>query len=87
MPPSPGGGSVLDFWPRRASDLRCRRLWLITTNDNVPAIEFYKRRGLRLAAVHHGAIAESRKLKPEIPLFGVGGRAIEDEVEFELPLA
>ena len=81
------GSRLLAATGKRARDLRCRRLWLITTNDNVPAIEFYKRRGLRLAAVHHGAIAESRKLKPEIPLFGVGGRAIEDEVEFELPLA
>jgi hypothetical protein len=30
------------------------------------------------------AIAESRKLKPEISRFGVGGRPIDDEVEFEL---
>ena len=81
------GSRLLAAAGKRARDLRCRRLWLITTNDNVPAIEFYKRRGLRLAAVHHGAIAESRKLKPEIPLLGLGGRAIEDEVEFELPLA
>ena len=41
---------------------------------------------MHLAAVHRGAIAESRKLKPEISLFGVGGRSIEDEVEFELVL-
>ena len=41
---------------------------------------------MRLAAVHRGAIAESRKLKPEISLFGVGGRPIEDEIEFELAL-
>lgn len=81
------GSRLLAAAGKRARDLRCRRLWLITTNDNVPAIEFYKRRGLRLVAVHHGAIAESRKLKPEIPLLGVGGHAIEDEVEFELPLA
>lgn len=61
----------------------CRRLWLITTNDNMPAIRFYQRRGMRLVAVHHGAIAESRKLKPEIPLLGVDDRPIEDEIEFE----
>jgi hypothetical protein len=39
---------------------------------------------MRLVAVHRGAIAESRKLKPEISRFGVGGRPIDDEVEFEL---
>jgi ribosomal protein S18 acetylase RimI-like enzyme len=70
-----------------ASDLGCRRMWLITTNDNEPAIRFYTRCGMRLAAIHRGAIAESRKLKPEISLFGVGGRPIEDEVEFEWLLA
>jgi hypothetical protein len=38
------------------------------------------------AAVHRGAIAQSRKLKPDISHFGVGGRPIEDEIEFELIL-
>ena len=49
-------------------------------------MRFYQRRGLRIAAIHRDAIAESRKLKPEIALVGIGGRPIEDEIEFELPL-
>jgi ribosomal protein S18 acetylase RimI-like enzyme len=81
------GSRLLVAARKRASDLRCRRIWLITTNDNEPAIRFYQRRGMRIAAIHRGAIAESRKLKPEISLVGVGGRLIEDEVEFELQLA
>jgi hypothetical protein len=36
--------------------------------------------------VHRHAIRESRKLKPEIPLTGVGGKPIEDEIEFEFRL-
>ena len=32
------------------------RLWLVTTNDNLPAIHFYLRRGLHVAAVHEGAV-------------------------------
>jgi GNAT superfamily N-acetyltransferase len=80
------GSRLLEAARKRACDLGCRRLWLITTNDNEPAMRFYHRRGLRIAAIHRGAIAESRKLKPEIALFGVGGRPIEDEIEFELPL-
>jgi ribosomal protein S18 acetylase RimI-like enzyme len=85
--PGPGLGSrLLEAARKRAHDLGCRRLWLITTNDNEPAIRFYQRRGMRVAAIRRGAIAESRKLKPEIALFGVGGRPIEDEIEFELPL-
>jgi ribosomal protein S18 acetylase RimI-like enzyme len=80
------GSHLLAAARDRARDLQCRRLWLITTNDNEPAIAFYSRRGMHLAAVHRGAIAESRKLKPEISHFGIGGRPIEDEVEFELLL-
>jgi DNA-3-methyladenine glycosylase I len=80
------GSHLLASARQRALDLRCRRLWLITTNDNEPAIAFYTGRGMHLAAVHRGAIAESRKLKPDISRFGVGGRPIEDEIEFELVL-
>jgi GNAT superfamily N-acetyltransferase len=80
------GSRLLAAARDRARDLQCRRLWLITTNDNEPAIAFYSRWGMHLAAVHHGAIAESRRLKPEISYFGVGGRPIEDEIEFEFEL-
>jgi len=80
------GSRLLAAARDRARDLQCRRLWLITTNDNEPAIAFYARWGMHLAAVHRGAIAESRRLKPEISYFGVGGRPIEDEIEFELLL-
>jgi ribosomal protein S18 acetylase RimI-like enzyme len=80
------GSRLLAAARERACDLRCRRLWLITTNDNEPAIAFYTHWGMYLAAIHRGAIAESRKLKPEISRFGVGGRPIEDGIEFELLL-
>ncbi len=61
----------------------CRRVWLITTNDNLLAQRFYERRGMRRVAVHVGAVNEARKLKPEIPLLGIGGCPIEDEIEYE----
>jgi hypothetical protein len=38
---------------------------------------------MRLVAIHRNALQESRKLKPEIPLTGVAGRPIDDEIEFE----
>jgi GNAT superfamily N-acetyltransferase len=64
----------------------CRRVWLVTTNDNTVAQSFYRAVGMELVAVHYGAVVESRKLKPEIPLVGAGGCPIEDELEFELRL-
>lgn len=62
----------------------CRRLWLVTTNDNTEALAFYQRIGFRLAAIHRDAIAESRALKPAIPETGHLGIPIRDEIELEL---
>jgi len=62
----------------------CRRLWLITSNDNLDAIRFYQRRGWTIAAVHANALVESRKMKPSIPLVGMHGIPLRDEIEFEL---
>ncbi len=81
------GTALLEAALRAAREVRCRRLWLVTTNDNTPAIEFYRARGLTIVAIHRGAIAESRRLKPSIPLTGIGGVPIRDEIEFEQVLA
>ena len=62
----------------------CRRLWLITTNDNLDAIRFYQRRGWRLVAVHPGGADRARELKPSIPEVGEYEIPIHDELEFEL---
>jgi GNAT superfamily N-acetyltransferase len=61
-------------------------LCLVTTNDNVTAQRFYERHGLRLVAVHTGAVDKARKLKAEIPLVGEEGIEIHDEWEYELHL-
>ncbi|UCC44045.1 MAG: GNAT family N-acetyltransferase [Candidatus Zixiibacteriota bacterium] len=61
-----------------------RRVWLITTNDNLDAIRFYQRRGFTIAAVHVNAIEHSRKLKPSIPAIGLQSIPLRDEVEFEM---
>ena len=61
------------------------RLWLITTNDNVEALGFYQRRGFVLVALHRDAIADARRLKPEIPMIASNGITIRDEFELELP--
>jgi ribosomal protein S18 acetylase RimI-like enzyme len=80
-----GVGTALLNKVRADAALRgCRRLWAVTTNDNVPAIEFYRGRGFTVAAIHEGAIENSRKLKPEIPLTGRGGVPIRDEIELEI---
>jgi ribosomal protein S18 acetylase RimI-like enzyme len=80
------GTALLAAVREAATTAGCRRLWLITTNDNTRALRFYQRRGLRLVAVHRDALAESRRLKPQIPLLGIDGIPLRDEIELELPL-
>jgi GNAT superfamily N-acetyltransferase len=61
-----------------------KRLWVLTTNDNVDALRFYQRRGFRLSELHPGAVDESRRrLKPEIPETGEYGIPIRDEIVLE----
>jgi GNAT superfamily N-acetyltransferase len=87
FPEGIGAGSMLlDAVVHLARDVRCRRVWLVTTNDNVHAQAWYEARGFRLAAGHAGGAAASRQLKPSIPLFGHAGVPITDELEYEYPI-
>lgn len=63
-----------------------KRLWLITTNDNLDALRFYQRRGLRIVAVTPGAVDVSRTIKPAIPLTGFYDIPLHDELTLELRL-
>lgn len=65
----------------------CRRIFLTTTNDNLRAIGFYQRRGWSLVAVHRGAMDRARESKPSIPLTGMNGIPLRDEIELEFRFA
>ena len=78
------GSSLIDAVKKVAESKSMKRIWLITTNDNYPAVSFYQRRGFRVKAIHKNAIEQSRKLKPEIPVTGSGGVPIKDEIEMEM---
>lgn len=69
-----------------AEQAACHRIWLITTNDNMPALHFYQKKGFHLVAVHQNALDYSRTLKPEIPLIGLEGIPLRDEIELEIIL-
>jgi GNAT superfamily N-acetyltransferase len=82
--PRRGVGSRLLEAVREVARARaCRRLWLVTTNDNRPALAFYETAGWRCCAIRRAAINEARRLKPQIPRTGHAGIPIEDEIEFE----
>lgn len=63
-----------------------KRVWLITTNNNLNAIEFYRKRNFQIIKTHKNAIDLSRKLKPQIPFIDGNGTPIKDEIEMEYVL-
>jgi ribosomal protein S18 acetylase RimI-like enzyme len=64
----------------------CRRVFLITTNDNLNALGFYQKRGFELVKIHRGAVNESRRIKPSISLIGMNNIPLRDEIELEIML-
>jgi GNAT superfamily N-acetyltransferase len=64
----------------------CRKIKLITTNDNMNAIKFYQKRGFDMVRLYHDALKVSRKLKPSIPMIGEFGIPLMHEIEFEMKL-
>lgn len=63
----------------------CKKVWLMTTNDNTAALRFYQKRGFIITAIRTNVIEAQRKIKP-IPLLGNDGIPIRDEIELEIIL-
>lgn len=62
------------------------RIWLVTTNDNTHALEFYQKNGFSICGIRENIMDEYRELKPEIPETGLNGIPIRDEIELEYRL-
>jgi ribosomal protein S18 acetylase RimI-like enzyme len=81
------GRSLLDAVRNVAIEAGCGRLWLITTNNNLRALELYQRWGMDIVAFHRNAVSDARRrLKPSIPERDVKGIPIAHELELELRL-
>lgn len=80
------GSALIDAVKAAASEAGCKRVWLITTNDNIEALKFFQQRDFALVAVHTGALAEARKLKPQIALVGKHSIPLRDEIELAMEL-
>ena len=84
LKPSMGvGKALIDEVCRIAKVAGCRRVWVITTNDNIEALRFYQKRGFNLVAIHRNAVDRAREMKPQIPKVGNHGIPIQDEIELE----
>lgn len=65
----------------------CTRVWLTTTNDNLPALRYYQRHGWDLVALHRDAVTTARNtVKPEISLHGRDGIPLRHALELEFRL-
>lgn len=80
------GSCLLTGVRNKAREHGCKRLWLITTNDNTPAMRFYQRRDFDIVGFHRDAVGESRKIKSSIPDIGLDGIPIRHEIEMEYAL-
>ena len=75
------GTRLVDEVERTALASCCRRIILITTNDNTHALRFYQRRGFDIIGFYRNALDRSRHIKPSIPLTGCDGIPIRHEIE------
>lgn len=80
------GSALVDLAVQEARDQKCRRVVLITTNDNIRALRFYQRRGFDMSNFYRNAMDLARKLKPGIPAVGENQIPLRHEIEFEMLL-
>ena len=83
------GTNLINAVLAMAKENNCKRVWLITMNDNTHAIRFYQKRSFDLKAVHINAFDVTRQLKKlpiEGDLLGIDNIPIKHEFEFEIKL-
>ncbi len=85
------GTLLLEATARLARERGLARLWLVTTNDNLDAMRFYQRRGMRMVSVLVGAMDRSRDMaramgEPVADLVGYYGIESHDEIVLEMRL-
>jgi ribosomal protein S18 acetylase RimI-like enzyme len=80
------GTKLINAVVEEARKQHCKRVFLITTNDNLNALGFYQKRGFQLVKINRGAVNEARKIKPSIPLIGMNNIPLRDEIELEIIL-
>jgi ribosomal protein S18 acetylase RimI-like enzyme len=81
------GRALLDAVRDAAVEAGCRRLWLVTTNNNLRALALFQRWGMDIVAFHRDAVSDARsRLKPSIAERDAHGIPIRHELVLELRL-
>lgn len=77
------GTFVLNEFIDIAKKMDCKKVIVMTTNDNLDALRFYQRRGFSITQIFPNALELSRKMKANIPERGDYGIPIRDEIILE----
>ncbi len=80
------GTALVERVKAAAKERGCKKLVVVTTNDNLQAIGFYQKRGFDMARLYHNMMELVRKYKPQLPEMGANGIPLRHEVEFEMEL-
>lgn len=81
------GTALLKEIEKIAIDNNCKKMRLITTNDNLRALQFYQKRGYCLTKLYPNAMDEVRKVKQNVPVIGDNDIPLRDEIELEKELS
>lgn len=85
----PGEGvaiRMLDAVLFAARKARAKKLKAMLTNDNMPGLTFYQRRGFRLSGLYLEAIDAYRSIVPTIIKTGYKDIPVHDAIELEIAL-
>ncbi len=80
------GTALVEEVKKVAKEQGCKELIVVTTNDNLSALQFYQKKGFVLKALRPNALEKSRLVKPQIPLIGDNGIPLRDELELHILL-
>ena len=69
------GSKLLEKVIETAEKRKCKRIWLVTTNDNIKAIKFYQKRGFDMVAVHRNSLRKG--LQETIPDYSLLSRYVK----------
>ncbi|MFO1141375.1 MAG: GNAT family N-acetyltransferase [Amaricoccus sp.] len=83
LPGRGAGRALLAAVEAAAREDGLARVVVSTVNSNLHALGFYQRNGYALAALHRGAVAGLRRLKPAIPEVDANGIPIRDQIDLE----
>lgn len=80
------GTEPIEKVKKTAKERNCKKLVLITTNDNLHALKFYQKRNFSISRLFVGYVTYARRIKPQIPMLGNDDIPIKDEIELEMEL-